>query len=114
MSSIGSQVSCTIERSIPMTHPVGFMSYVRADDDHDRGMLTEFRKRLSGEVFAQTGEIFHIFQDRTDIGWGQSWQERIDDAIDAGTFLICIITPRFFLSASCRNELERFLAREKE
>jgi hypothetical protein len=37
-------------------HPLGFFSYVRADDEHDSGSLTEFRKRLSGEVCAQTGE----------------------------------------------------------
>lgn len=95
-------------------HPTGFMSYVRADDEHDRGSLTEFCRRLSGEVHAQTGELFHIFQDRNDIAWGQSWRERINDCIDAGTFLICIITPRFFMSDSCRNELERFVARERE
>lgn len=95
-------------------YAVGFLSYVRADDEHDKGNLTAFRKRLSGEVSAQTGEIFDIFQDRDDIGWGQNWRDRIDDCIDAGMFLICIITPRFFRSDACRNELEHFLAREKE
>jgi F-box protein 11 len=95
-------------------HPVGFLSYVRADDEHDHGRLTEFRKRLSDEVYAQTGQLFPIFQDRDAIAWGQNWRERINDSIDAGTFLICIITPRFFRSDSCRYELERFLAREKE
>ena len=95
-------------------YPVGFLSYVRADDEHDDGYLTRFRKRLSGEVHAQTGEIFDIFQDRADIGWGANWEDRINDCIDAGMFLICIITPCFFKSAACRNELERFLAREKE
>lgn len=95
-------------------YPLGFLSYVRADDDHDCGRLTEFRERLKGEVNAQTGELFHIFQDRSDIAWGQKWKERINDTIDAGTFLICIITPRFFKSDACRDELERFVAREKE
>jgi F-box protein 11 len=95
-------------------YPVGFLSYVRADDQHDGGKLSEFRKQLCGEIEAQTGELFHIFQDRDDIAWGQRWRERIHDCIDAGTFLICIITPRFFKSDSCRDELERFVAREKE
>jgi F-box protein 11 len=95
-------------------YPVGFLSYVRADDEHDDGYLTRFRIRLSGEVYAQTGEIFDIFQDRQDIGWGANWESRINDCLDAGMFLICIITPCFFKSAACRNELERFLAREKE
>ncbi|HEX8458820.1 MAG TPA: right-handed parallel beta-helix repeat-containing protein [Pyrinomonadaceae bacterium] len=94
--------------------PIAFMSYVRSDDQHENGRLTEFRNRLSGEVRMQTGEDFPIFQDRNDIQWGQNWKERIDDSIDAVTFLIPIITPGFFKSPSCREELERFLAREKE
>jgi F-box protein 11 len=95
-------------------YPVGFWSYVRADDEHDHGYLSTLRIRLSGEVYAQTGEMFDIFQDRDDIGWGANWEDRINDCLDAGMFLICIITPRFFKSDACRNELERFLAREKE
>ena len=49
---------------------VAFMSYVRSDDEHENGRLTEFCKRLSGEVRMQTGEEFHIFQDRSDIASG--------------------------------------------
>jgi parallel beta-helix repeat protein len=94
--------------------PVGFMSYARSDDEHDNGRLTEFCKRLSGEVRMQTGEQFDIFQDRYDISWGQQWKRRIGDGLDASTFLIPIITPSFFKSDPCRDELERFLARESE
>jgi hypothetical protein len=94
--------------------PVGFMSYVRDDDTYERGRLTELRTRLSGEVAAQRGEPFPIFQDREDISWGQQWQERIDSSLDSATFLIPIITPRFFRSEACRAELERFVKREQE
>jgi parallel beta-helix repeat protein len=93
--------------------PVGFMSYVRFDDQHEGGRLTEFCKRLAGEVRMQTGESFHIFQDRNDIAWGEQWQQRIEESIDAVTFLIPILTPAFFRSPPCRQELERFLDREK-
>ncbi len=95
-------------------HPVAFMSYVRFDDEHENGRLTEFRERLSGEVRIQTGERFHIFQDRNDIAWGQQWKHCLEDSLDAVTFLIPIITPGFFKSLACRGELERFLDREKE
>jgi F-box protein 11 len=90
------------------------MSYVRFDDKHDQGQLTTFRERLSGEIQVQTGEEFHIFQDRKDIQWGQQWQERIDDSLDEVTFLIPILSPSFFKSPKCREELEKFLQREKE
>jgi F-box protein 11 len=61
----------------------------------------------------QLGEEFSIFQDRNDISWGQQWKQRIDDTIDATTFLIPIITPVFFKSPACRGEVERFLERER-
>jgi len=93
--------------------PAAFLSYVRFDDEHEDGRLSEFRKRLSGEVRMQTGEEFPIFQDRNDISWGQNWQKRIDESIDHSTFLICILTPGFFKSVACRKEVERFMQREK-
>jgi F-box protein 11 len=94
--------------------PIAFMSYVRFEDQHENGRLTEFCERLSGEVRMQTGEEFPIFQDRNDITWGQQWQQRIDESLDAGTFLIPIVTPGFFKSPPCRDEFKRFLEREKK
>ena len=91
-----------------------FMTYVRFVDQHDDGQLTQFRERLSAEVQVQTGEEFLIFQDRNDIAWGQNWKARIDEALDVVTLLIPIITPSFFLSPACREELTRFLAHERE
>ena len=86
--------------------PVAFMSYVRFDDEHENGRLTQFCQRLSGEVQLQTGEKFPIFQDRKDIAWGQQWQERLDESLDEVTFLILILTPGFFKSSACRNLVE--------
>jgi hypothetical protein len=91
-----------------------FMSYVRFNDVHDDGQITQFRERLSAEVRAQTGEEFLIFQDRSDIAWGQAWRQRIEQALDAATLLIVIITPSFFRSSACRAEVDRFVARERE
>jgi parallel beta-helix repeat protein len=93
--------------------PAAFMSYVRFNDEHDDGQLSAFRERLSTEVRAQTGEEFPIFQDRNDIAWGQGWQQRIDETLDAVTLLLVIITPGLFRSPACRAEVERFLERER-
>ncbi len=93
--------------------PVAFMSYARSDDDRFR-RLTQFREDLSAEVQRQIGEEFPIFQDREDILWGQNWKERIEESLDEVTFLIPIITPSFFNSLACRDELQRFIEREKK
>jgi F-box protein 11 len=92
--------------------PAAFLSYVHADDEHDDGRISEFRKQLSAEIRMQIGEDFSIFQDRDDIAWGQNWQARIDETLDTVTLLIPIMTPGFFASAPCRKELSHFLERE--
>jgi len=61
--------------------PVAFLSYVRSDDAHEFGRITELRRTLEGEVRMQTGKAFHIFQDRNDIAWGEQWKERIESAL---------------------------------
>jgi len=92
--------------------PAAFMSYVHSDDKYKQ--LTTFRERLSDEVGMQTGSDFPIFQDRKDIQWGQHWRERIENSLDEVTFLIPIITPSFFNSEHCREELKRFIEREEK
>ena len=92
--------------------PLAFMSYARFNDEHDYGRLTWFRKRLSNEVQAYTGEEFPIFQDR-DITWGQHWKQRIEEALGGVTFLIPILTPSFFQRPECRREVKRFFEHER-
>jgi len=96
-------------------HPAGFMSYVRTDDAHENGRISDLRQRLEGEIRLQAGDnTFHIFQDRKDIAWGQQWEQRINESLDVVTFLFPVITPGFFKSTSCRKELERFFDRERQ
>ena len=89
------------------------MSYAHFDDEHDNGQLSKLRERLSGEVRMQTGHEFRIFQDRNDIEWGANWEKRVDQALDAATLLLVIITPNFFESSYCKSEVARFHAREQ-
>ncbi len=97
------------DRSLP---PAAFMTYARFDDKYDGGQLSMFREKLGDAVQFRTGQPFQIFQDRIGIRWGDQWQQRIDDALDTATLLIPIITPSFFSSGKCREEVERFVARE--
>ncbi|QTL97827.1 TIR domain-containing protein [Iocasia frigidifontis] len=93
--------------------PMGFLSYTHFDDDHNKGKLTKFAEQLSGEVRAQTGEEFIIFQDRKSLNWGDNWKKQIEDSLNEVTFLFPIITPSYFKSSPCREELELFINREK-
>lgn len=94
------------------TGPMAFLSYAHFDNDHDSGRISQFRQALSSEVKIQTGEEFPIFQD-TDIGWGENWAQRLEASLDSVTFLIPVITPSYFKSDACREELARFVAREQ-
>ena len=94
--------------------PIAFLSYVRADDEHDHGRITKLRARLEGEVRMHTGKPFKIYQDKRDLKWGEQWKERLDSTLLNVTFLIPIITPSYFQSTPCRGEFEQFLIREKQ
>ena len=92
--------------------PMAFMSYAHVDNKY--GQLAEFRERLSNEVHVQTGDEFPIFVDRDDILYGQPWRQRIEYALKQEvTFIFPILTPSFFKSKACREEIELFLEREK-
>src|SRR5215475_5859856 len=90
---------------------IAFMSYAHADDKQNR--VSRFRERLSEEVEVQTGKTFPIFQDRIDIQWGEDWKDRVKKSLNESVFLIPILTPSFFNSSACREEVELFLQREK-
>lgn len=86
--------------------PVAFMSYARFDDGD--GGLSRFQARLEDELRAQTGTEIEIFRDGDDISLGEQWRSRLDEGLAASTFLLPIITPSFFTSAYCREELDGF------
>lgn len=90
------------------------MSYAQFDDEHDNNFLTKFRDRLANEVRAQSGvREFTIFQDKISIKWGENWQRRIEETLDSVIFLIPVMTPNFFNSPACLEEIQRFAERER-
>ncbi len=98
-----------------MSSPAAFLSYARQDDENSVGHLSELRSLLEREMQSITGDAkFRIFQDQEDVGWGQKWQNRIDESIDGSLILIPIISPFFFKRSACCDELERFLECESK
>ncbi len=91
-----------------------FLSYTRLDDEYFGGAITSFRRLLELGVQVVTGDKnFNIFQDIDGIEFGQKWKNRLDKAVSASRFLIPIVTPLFFNSDACRDELKQFMNHEK-
>ena len=92
-----------------MDGAVGFWSYVQADDAGDHGRILALAEDLRANYRLQTAEEFELFVDRESIQWGEEWEARISDAIAGTTFFIPIITPSYFQSNPCRQELLKFV-----
>lgn len=93
--------------------PTAFLSYTRVDDEFFGGAITALRHQLELGVQVVTGRSFHIFQDIDGIEIGQQWQKRLDEEVSEAIFMIPIITPSFLNSSACRDEVSKFLQREK-
>lgn len=94
--------------------PEAFLSYTRLDDEFFGGAITSLRRLLELGIQVVTGDRdFNIFQDVDGIEFGQKWQKRLNEAISTSRFLIPIVTPLFFKSDPCRDELKRFIEHEK-
>ena len=94
--------------------PDAFLSYTRFDDQHDRGAIGEFGLGLASAVRALTGEPFEIFQDVDGIGIGEQWLGKLGRVLDEAHFFIPILTPSYFRSRACRDELMKFLNTEEK
>lgn len=94
--------------------PKGFWSYARGDDDHLEGDLTGLRRRIAGEVSMLLGYDVGIFQDIHDLRTGDRWEEGLRKGLNEASFLIPVLTPRFFNRAWCREEALTYLRLSKE
>jgi CheY-like chemotaxis protein len=95
-------------------HSEAFLSYTRLDDEFFGGAITSLRRLLELGVQVVTGDrTFNIFQDVDGIEFGQKWRNRLSEAISTSRFLIPIVTPLFFKSDPCRDELKRFMEHER-
>ena len=96
--------------------PTGFWSYSRDDDRRSRGRLSQLRALVSEElqgVLGRRGGV-QLFQDVTVFEYGDLWPKKIADTLGGCSFLIPILTPDFFQSEWCCEEVRLFLTREAE
>jgi hypothetical protein len=99
--------------SMPKKRTAGFWSYVHSDDKHDGGRIVRLRQRLEESIRFFSGvSDFQIFLDRKDIGWGEKWADRISNELEDALVLFPVVTPRYFGSQACREEIIAFSKRE--
>lgn len=89
------------------------MLYTQFDDEEANGFLTQMRQRLDRGVQSHTGQRFGIFHP-DDVDWGEQPAQRIADLLQHVIFLIPVLTPSFFGDATCREQVNLFLQRERE
>lgn len=87
--------------------PVGFWSYVHDDNNAVDGAILELARLIKNAYSVHTGDDLTLFID-TEIDWGEEWETRISDSISGTTFFIPVITPRYFKSQQCRQEVIDF------
>ncbi len=85
-----------------------FLSYVRRDDDAQRGRITQFARDLTETYELLYGHPVTLFVDREDIARGENWQQRLGEELGAATFLLAVVTPRYLTSEACRREVVDF------
>lgn len=92
----------------------GFWSYVHKDDKATHGAITRLADHVCEEYALLTGGELNLFRDLAKIEWGDRWKERIRSALEATTFFIPIVTPRYFASVECKKELLSFARQAEE
>lgn len=85
-----------------------FWSYAHADDKSDQGRIVSLAEDVRTEFATVTGVEVDLFVDRKSIEWGDDWRARIDDSLGASSFLIPVLTPRYFQRPECRREFTDF------
>lgn len=97
-----------------MSRTVAFLSYTRKDDAFFGGYITQFSKMLENAVHVVTGDpSFHVFQDVEGLVIGEQWRKKLSEVIDSSSFLVPMLSPLFFNSKPCRDEIEQFLEHER-
>ncbi|MCK1718543.1 TIR domain-containing protein [Bradyrhizobium sp. 141] len=95
--------------------PDAFLSYTRLDDEFFGGAITSLRKLIELGVQVIAGQKnFKIYQDVDGLEFGEQWQKGLDEAVASARFLVPVVTPLFFQSDACRDELKKFITHESD
>ncbi|MET0417638.1 MAG: toll/interleukin-1 receptor domain-containing protein [Actinoplanes sp.] len=99
-----------------MTHDeatISFWSYATEDDRSDKGRILQLASDIAEEFSLIAGHPLSLFIDRNAVEWGDQWRSKIDMTLTDASFLIAVVTPRYFKRPECRRELLSFHAQAK-
>ncbi len=86
-----------------------FVSYSHQDQDSNTGGdIRRFAADVVDALEGIHGRTVQLFLDVNDVRWGEDLWSRLDDELQASTFLIPFITPRYLKSEGCRREFTLF------
>ena len=98
----------------PKGTTLAFLSYSHSDDQYLGGFISRFRTRLTEAIrFHEGNDQLELFQDSAHIEFGEQWRKRIHTELENVPLLIAMLTPRYFKSKECREELALFMERER-
>lgn len=86
----------------------GFLSYAAADNSAAHNRIVRLSELIRDEYALATGTDLTLHASRNDPQWAAEWQDRVANGLDSATFLVPVITPRYFRDPACRQELIDF------
>lgn len=90
------------------------LSYRHDDNTYLGNAIVRFAEDIVQEYEFLYAASLELFVDAKSIDWGEQWKRVFDSAVDATTFIMPAVTPRYIASPSCRDELQRFVSRGEE
>lgn len=86
-----------------------FISYSHQDQDSSTGGdIRQFATDVVDALEGLHGRTVKLFLDVKDVAWGENLWQRLDRELQASTFLMPFVTPRYLKSDGCRREFTSF------
>lgn len=86
-----------------------FVSYTHQDQNSSTGgNIRQFAADVVDALEGIHGRTVQLFLDVNDVRWGEDLWSRLDEELQASTFLMPFITPRYLKSEGCRREFAAF------
>ncbi len=104
MAEFKSKLAASSPKPAPPQAYDVFLSFSSTDTDAADYVKSELQKR---------GDAKRVFDYRLEIDKGKSWQEELDRAIGSSKSIVAILSPAYFASPECREELMQARLRNK-